>query len=67
MLSLFFFPLARLLGIDGVSGGFPRDLGRTRPLAGGRLAGETLPQAVARILVARGKLGVPGQHPGRPA
>lgn len=28
-------------------------------LPGGRLPGETLPQAVARILVARGKLGVP--------
>lgn len=29
-------------------------------LAGGRLPGETLPYALARVLVARGKLGVPG-------
>lgn len=29
-------------------------------LAGGRLPGETLHQAVARVLVVRGKLGVPG-------
>jgi len=34
-------------------------------LPGGRLPGETLPQAVARILVARGKLGVP-PRPGAP-
>lgn len=32
-------------------------------LPGGRLPGETLPQAVARVLVARGKLGAPGPHP----
>lgn len=35
-------------------------------LPGGRLPGETLPQAVARVLVARGKVGAPCR-PGPPA